>query len=213
MMNTITQYIHRPNNTELGKTGTHDNYILAVTQVKDNMADFMPPGSEIEFQDMSSELKWRLKSAQGREFRVNQLGVLYRKYEVEFGDEVILHKQTSEDSQKYYIGVKKVNAIGLSRLKQNHAFEVINRERSNIIIPILGNVDIDVNYKGEKRKLRIQYLEARRKRSDSQETTLMYNIYIDGVKHNQSLLLFTDDRGNKIKDYEKYEYHKITWEE
>ena len=84
----IIQYIHRPNSTELGIGNTHETYMLINSE--HDLSEVFPPGLEVSVGDSLSTHVYPIKSADGREFRVNQMGSLYRDYNVQPGDEVYL---------------------------------------------------------------------------------------------------------------------------
>ena len=50
-MTIIYQYMHRPNNTELGKGNTHETYLYIPTKV--DLTDMFPPGEEVTVYDLS----------------------------------------------------------------------------------------------------------------------------------------------------------------
>jgi hypothetical protein len=98
-MITITQYFHFPNNTELGKGNTHECYLLIPNSY--DLSHIFPSGEEVEVTDVSSERKYYLKSAYGREFRINQMGQFYRDYDVHMGDEIILTHVAGVNSRTF----------------------------------------------------------------------------------------------------------------
>ena len=49
-MTKIYQYIHRPNNTELGKGNTHETYLLISKDV--DLSHLFPPGQEVKVNDL-----------------------------------------------------------------------------------------------------------------------------------------------------------------
>lgn len=210
MMNTIIQYIHRPNNTELGKGNTHECYLFVKSEIDESVEELIPSGREVEFKDMQNDSKWRLKAAKGREFRINQMADLYRTYDVEYGDEVILHKHVINGETSRYASVKKVNAIGLYNLNKNGDFGVYNIDKC---AEIRHGIELKVLCDGEIHDLKISFLESRKKRFDSPSSSDIYRVYINEKLQTKSMLLFLRETGNYIEDYNKYEYHKITWEE
>lgn len=210
MMNTIIQYIHRPNNTELGKGNTHECYLLVKSEIDSSVEELTPSGREVEFKDMQSDSSWRLKASKGREFRINQMADLYRTYGVEYGDEVILHKHLINGETFRYVSVKSANAIGLYNMNRNGDFEVYNIDKCP---EIRNGIEFKVLYDGETKDLKIVFFESRRKRSDSPFSSDIYRVYINEELQTKSMLLFLREDGNYIEDYKKYEYHKITWEE
>ena len=52
-MTKITQYVHRPNSTELGLGNTHECYMLVGTDI--DMSDIFPPGEDVLVHDTVSD--------------------------------------------------------------------------------------------------------------------------------------------------------------
>ncbi len=208
-MNTIIQYIHRPNSTELGKGNTHECYLLASATIRNEISELMPINASIEFLGLEDNKRWVFRATGGREFRINQFSDIYSNYAVEYGDEIILQKHIVNESVKRYVGVKKMNAIGLIKFKPNK-YEIANHHKYS---GIEDGLELNVIYDGLSRRLQIRSIGFISKRDDSPDMTKAYEVYLDNVIQNKSFLLFIRGESNTIVDYNKYEYHKITWEE
>lgn len=176
-MITVTQYSHFPNNTELGKGNTHECYVLVPNRY--DLSNVFPSGMEVSVVDVHTQKTYLLKSAQGREFRINQLGQFYRDYDVHMGDEVTFTHIKGEIDEKIYISVRNYNRVVII-LGKNDA-EIINIERlkpfalgtsKNYKLPIVledgENVSVTINFK-----------EARAKRIDSPILTDFYSVQCD----------------------------------
>ena len=124
-MITVTQYTHFPNNTELGKGNTHECYILVPNRY--DLSNIFPTGVEVSVVDVNTQKTYLLKSALGREFRINQLGQFYRDHDVHMGDEIVFTHIKGENDEKVYISVHKYNRV-IINLGKNDA-EIINVER------------------------------------------------------------------------------------
>ena len=207
MKNTIIQYIHRPNNTELGKGNTHDCYLLITS--KSEAQEIINTGSDTVFTDLNNDKTWTFKATTGREFRITKMSDFYYENDVEYGDEIILQKHIVKGVTNRYVSIKKMNAIGLIRFK-SEKYEISNIEKCP---ELQGDIELDVIYNGNNKRLRIEYIGLTSKKITSPDQTETYKIYLDGNILNKTILLFIDETGNKIIDYNKYEYHKLTWEE
>ena len=82
----ITQYLHRPNTTELGMGNTHETYMLINKDY--DLSELFPVGQNVDVEDTDTHKVYHLKSANSREFRVNQMGEFYRDHGIQPGDEV-----------------------------------------------------------------------------------------------------------------------------
>ena len=105
----IIQYIHRPNKTELGQGNTHETYMLIDS--KTDVSDICPPGVEVLVTDPLKKRTYRLKSAKGNEFRVNQMGPIYRDYDIKPGDEIILTQYKKGEDVKNILSVNTYNRV------------------------------------------------------------------------------------------------------
>ena len=104
MANTrITQYIHRPNTTELGMGNTHETYMLVSSNM--DISSIFPTTIEVNVEDTTNHKTYSLKSTSGSEFRVNQMGELYRDHNVLPGDEIIITKIEKNGVSKNYVTV------------------------------------------------------------------------------------------------------------
>lgn len=206
-MTTITQYFHFPNNTELGKGNTHECYLL-VPHCYD-LTNIFPPGKEIEVTETHSSKKYYLKSSQGREFRINQMGLFYRDHDVHMGDEIIV---------THVEGIYSCTYIEISRhkrvvIRQSHnGAEIVNIERLSpnkrgelYEIPIIWN--------GQELSMTIQFKKALAKRNDSPDLTDYYIVKVgNNVLQNGSYLL-TLDKQNELSTYEKTSFRTFPFDE
>jgi len=179
MSNTrFIQYTHRPNATELGMGNTHETYMLISTDT--DLSSIFPPSTEIKVKDVYSGKRYTLKSADGREFRVNQMGELYRDYNVRPGDEIIISKIEKAEVSEVCVKVRQFQRVVL--MVGSNGTEIINIDR-------LGDYKVDeqifnisISDRGYSNILSISFRESRKKRQDSPNMTDYYDVNINGEK-------------------------------
>ena len=180
-MNRITQYIHRPNLTELGMGNTNDKYLVGPENI---LKDFFPEGNETTVFDENSDKEYILYSKiENNEFRVKKLSEVYDDYMMDPGDELIFTRHEYNGEIKISLRVNECDRIFLNQGKSEKGFlkdfEIINIERFpsvNINTPY----DTKYNYLGKEHHLEICFSEERLKRSDSPKTTVFYSVKYDG---------------------------------
>ena len=121
----ITQYTHRPNSTELGLGNTHECYMLVGTDF--DMSGIFPPGEGVSIYDALTRKRYILKSSNYREFRINQMGEIYRDYNVTPGDEIIISQIEKDKVCDLCFTVKKYHRVVL--LVKKGLAEIINIDR------------------------------------------------------------------------------------
>lgn len=177
MSNTkLIQYTHRPNMTELGMGNTHETYMLINTNT--DLSGIFPPSIEVKVRDAVSGKHYSLKSSDGREFRVNQMGDLYRDYNVHPGDEIVITKIENENTSDLCVNVIQYQRVVL--LVNSNGTEIVNIDRLNSYNLDNGIYQISVSDRGKQNILKISFKESRKKRSDSPNTTDFYTAQIDG---------------------------------
>ena len=210
MSNTkLTQYTHRPNVTELGKGNTHETYMSINTDT--DLSQIFPPSLEVKVRDIASGKKYTLKSTKGNEFRVNQMGELYRDYNVLPGDEIIITKIEKQDASDIYVNVKQyprvvffvgskgTEIININRLEKYH----VGNNVYNVSISDRGNIN----------QLSISFIESRKKRQDSPNTTDYYNVTINGEKLvNGTYYLTLGKSFSSLAMLPKAEYNEVSFD-
>ena len=177
MSNTkLTQYTHRPNTTELGMGNTHETYMLINTNT--DLSSIFPPSTEVRIRDIASGKHYLLKSAEGREFRVNQMGDLYRDYNVLPGDEIIITKVENESASDICVNIKKYQRVVL--LVGSNGTEIVNIDRLKNYNASNRTYRINIFDRGNQNTLVVSFKESRKKRSDSPNTTDYYTTEING---------------------------------
>lgn len=206
-MITITQYFHFPNNTELGKGNTHECYLLIPNSY--DLSKIFPSGEEIAVSDVSSNRKYYLKSAQGREFRINQMGQFYRDYDVHMGDEIIITHVEGAD-KRTYIDVDRHQRVVI---KQGHnGGEIINIDR---LAPYKkGNIyEIPIVWNEQELILNLQFKVSLAKRNDSPNLTDYYSVTLgNNVLQNGSYLLSIGEK-NELSSFEKTDLRVFPFDE
>lgn len=173
----ITQYTHRPNSTELGLGNTHECYMLVGTDF--DMSGIFPPGEGVSIYDALTRKRYILKSSNYREFRINQMGEIYRDYNVTPGDEIIISQIEKDKVCDLCFTVKKYHRVVL--LVKKGLAEIINIDRLKDFEQGDKKYGVNVYDKGRNDILNISFEGAKAKRADSPNMTDFYHVNIDGV--------------------------------
>lgn len=173
----ITQYTHRPNSTELGLGNTHECYMLVAADI--DMSGIFPPGESVSIYDALTRKEYVLKSSNYREFRINQMGDIYRDYNVIPGDEIVISQIEKDNVCDLCFTVKKYHRVVL--LVKKGLAEIINIDRLKAFEQGDKKYDVNVYDKGKNDILNISFDGAKAKRADSPNMTDFYHVSIDGV--------------------------------
>ena len=173
----ITQYTHRPNSTELGLGNTHECYMLVATDI--DMSGIFPPGESVSIYDALTRKEYVLKSSNYREFRINQMGDIYRDYNVIPGDEIVISQIEKDNVCDLCFTVKKHHRVVL--LVKKGLAEIINIDRLKAFEQGDKKYEVNVYDKGKNDILNISFDGAKAKRADSPNMTDFYHVSIDGV--------------------------------
>ncbi len=210
MSTKIQQYLHRPNQTELGLTGTHETYLSVSTSL--DLSSMFPSGEQQNVIDVSKNKVYSIMSVIDREFRINQMGEFYRDKKVRPGDEIILQKIIKSSGSSLFIDVNHFDRILFFKKKQGYSIANID-----LISPLSPNNpvhDIPVIWNKKRGNLRIQFVESSKKRKDSPEMTDFYKLSFDDIDITQKDLMLTLDlNNNKLSLFSKFEFHEINWED
>lgn len=173
----ITQYTHRPNSTELGLGNTHECYMLVATDI--DMSGIFPPGESVSIYDALTRKEYVLKSSNYREFRINQMGDIYRDYNVIPGDEIVISQIEKDNVCDLCFTVKKYHRVVV--LVKKGLAEIINIDRLKAFEQGDKKYEVNVYDKGKNDILNISFDGAKAKRADSPNMTDFYHVSIDGV--------------------------------
>lgn len=208
MSNTkLIQYTHRPNMTELGMGNTHETYMLINTDT--NLSGIFPPSIEVKVRDASGK-HYSLKSSDGREFRVNQMGELYRDYNVKPGDEIVITKIESENASDICVNIKQYQRVVL--LVGSNGTEIVNLDRLDSYS--IGNrtFRINVSDRGNQNTLEISFKESRKKRVDSPNMTDYYSVQIDEQALANGTYYLTLGSSSSLAMLPKSEYNVVQFD-
>lgn len=165
----IVQIIKQLNNTELGKGGTHDTYVLVPNEL-DITPIFEKPDVVYEFIDPVSGGNVKVRNTVGREKRIVGLGQYYRNQDLFAGDSVVFEKRTDGTDSHFLIRSIKLNKSIVFQ-KNKDGFEVLTPERLQMA-QRWGE--------GLTEKFNIMFLESIKKRNDSPVATDIYKITVGG---------------------------------
>lgn len=198
----IQQFIKSLNNTEIGKGGTHECYVLVSKKVENIENIFDPSNHRPTLINLKNGgIVDSVHITSGREFRINGLGDFYRSNDVSAGDEIIFERHDDGIKTEFFININtKKNTIIFQ--KNSRGFEVLNSDR---LKPLLYNniYQVQVNYNGRLGSFKVEFKESAKKRSDSPSATDFYYISFNGqnilndLKSNE-YLEFSNSSTNKI---------------
>lgn len=209
-MTKITQYVHRPNSTELGLGNTHECYMLVGTEI--DMSDIFPPGEDVLVHDAVSQKEYTLKSSNYREFRINQMGDIYRDYEVVSGDEIVINQIKKNDCSDLSFTVKNYYRVVL--LVRKGVAEITNIERLKPYEKGINKYEVNIYDRGKQDILQISFNGAKQKRADSPNTTDYYNVNINGERMpNGTYYLTLSAEKNILANLPKSDFNTIEFDD
>lgn len=172
-MKTI-QIIKKVNNTEVGKGGTHETYILVPQEL--DVSEFFPEADQkVVFHDPIKDENEEIRLTIGREKRIVGFGPFYRNYDASAGDEIVLQKVVSKNSTVHKIYCKKhLNSLVIQKVKDG--FEILTPERQNLI-----NDTTVTTIGGERVPLTLQFQASTKKRNDSPTETKIFDLLVNGI--------------------------------
>lgn len=165
----VVQIVKKLNNTELGKGGTHDTYVLIPSNL-DVTDVFNERNKPIEFIDKYTGEKVTVRNTEGREKRIVGLGKYYSNNDLVAGDEIIFEKQIIPSKSRYFIYTKKYTD-NLVIQKSKYGFEILTLKKLN---NFKNNVSLT------NKEVEIVFLQSEKKRNDSPKKTDFYDIKISG---------------------------------
>lgn len=214
----ITQYIHRPNATEIGLGNTHECYMLVGTDV--DMSDIFPLGTDVSIHDAISSKEYTLKSSNVREFRINQMGDIYRDYNVTPGDEILISHIMKNGFSELCFTVNKLNRVVLfvknetKNGETKRVAEIVNIDRLKPFEKGLKNYEINVYNRGKQDLLKISFDGAKAKREDSPNLTDYYLVQnIDNKMPSGTYYLTLNTDGNTLAKLPKSDFNTIEFDD
>lgn len=200
----IVQIIKKLNNTELGKGGTHDTYVLIPNDL--DVTDIFEQSVPMNFVDKYSGEIVTVRNTVGREKRIVGLGQYYRNMDLSAGDEIIFEKEEQLDETKLIVYTKKyTDSIVIQKSK--YGFEILTPDRTERFKEMVAMMDVDIQ---------INFRTSEKKRNDSPEETDFYDVEIDGKslldKFSGKELVELSVRDNKVSVSSFYGWKKYIFE-
>ena len=210
----IQQFIKTLNNTEIGKGGTHECYVLVSRKVSGIDKIFDSNNLRPRFLNLKNGgVVDRVHITKGREFRINGLGDFYRANNVNAGDEIIFERRDSEDEVEFFLNLRvKTNIITFQ--KSSKGIVVLNIDRLSPKL-VNGSYSLLANYLGKSSNVIIQFKESLLMRSDSPSKTDFYIITVDGIdvssdlKNNEYLQLNFSQNFNYLKKIVVWKHYQF----
>ena len=171
----VQQFIKSLNNTEIGKGGTHECYVLVSKKVENIRNIFDPDNHRPTFINLKNGGTIdSIHITSGREFRINGLGDFYRNNNVNAGDEIVFERRDEDAKTEFFINLNtKKNTIIFQ--KNSRGFEVLNSDRLELLMTANRYQD-KVSYNDSFGLLEIKFKESAKKRADSPYETNFYSI-------------------------------------
>jgi hypothetical protein len=180
----IQQFIKSLNNTELGKSGTNETYVLVSKNVKGIETLFDSHNRKPSLINLKNGgVVSTVHITEGGEFRINGLGDFYRSNNASAGDEIIFERR----GDQFFINLHTKTSTIIFQ-KNSKGFEVLNIDR------LKGSSFYNVHYNGQLGKLDIDFKISDKKRSDSPNKTDFYTLRYNNI-----------DLQNSIKSNEYFE--------
>ena len=153
-----------------------------------------------------------LKSAKGSEFRINQMGPIYRDHQVMPGDEIVITHYDVEGEKRNILTVNNYDRICLSA--NGNRTEIVNLERLQDYLQGENTYALKAEVEGVLRNIAIVFLESKKKRSDSPTETDYYTVTIDGsLLANGKYYLTIKDVNTLTPSSSKSEFNKVILDE
>lgn len=201
----VREYRHRPNKTELGQGNTNETYLHISRDI--DLSAIFPVGKEVSVEDVNNQKKYLLKSSNyRREFRINQMGSIYRDYTVVPGDEILIRDIGINGTHKTYISVEKFNRVVL--VVDRNGAEVLNEDllEGLKVDDSSREYHINISNGDQTHALSIKFAERRKKRDDSPNETDFFEVKKDNVILDNGTYYLTLDGDISLCKLDKYEY-------
>lgn len=210
----VQQLIKTLNNTEIGKGGTHECYVLVSKKAQNIQNIFDSANLQPTFINLKNgSTVNNVHITSGREFRINGLGDFYRENNVNAGDEIIFERQDSGSKTEFFININtKENTIIFQ--KNRRGFEVLNIDRLDPLLSANKYQD-EVLYNGISGLLEIDFKKSAKKRSDSPVETDFYSLSFNGrdilndLKNNEYLELINSASTKNLKKVVVWQEYSI----
>lgn len=160
-------------------------------------------GIEVKILDNSTKKTYTLKSAIGREFRVNQMGDIYRDYNVMPGDEIVFTMISSSQGTNIYLQVKCYTRVVFCVSEKG--CEISNISRLNNFKS--GDAyRLQIKHSDGLKNVRIALSGSQKKRSDSPTETDFYEVSVDEKPLSKGQYLLDLGQENTLRSYTKWKF-------
>jgi hypothetical protein len=177
-----------------------------------DMSDIFPPGEDVLVHDTVSQKEYTLKSSNYREFRINQMGEIYRDYKVAPGDEIVINQIKKNDCSDISFTVKNYHRVVL--LVRKGVAEITNIERLKPYEKDINKYEVNIYDRGKQDILQISFNGAKQKRADSPNTTDYYNVNINGERMpNGTYYLTLSAEKNVLANLPKSDFNTIEFDD
>lgn len=181
----LRQYIHQLNNSELGKTGTHETYV-SVPRGMAGKLEFIPGGAfQVKYKQNSCFYTLSFKKCKNGELRLTGLGEIYRLSGANAGD-LFLFNVTDNCFEVDFVHRTNLIVFGA----QGDMFECRNEDRISTIL----DRELQCYFGGMKTSISIMFNKKMKPRSDSKREVNVYEIRVNGSRfstsRNQSMNLY-----------------------
>jgi hypothetical protein len=196
--------------TELGLGNTHETYLLVDT--KTDMSKVFPPGKDVTVEDPITGKSYVLKSSKSSEFRINQMGPIYRDYNIKPGDEIIITHYETDGDIRNIISVN--NFARVCFITNGNSTEIINFDRLQGFLQSDNSYSLKASVDGIDKNIKIVFLESKKKRADSPNETNYYKVTLDDVQlPNGKYYLTVTDPFSLTPSLPKSEYNQVILDE
>lgn len=170
--------------------------------------------------DAISSKEYTLKSSNVREFRINQMGDIYRDYNVTPGDEILISHIMKNGFSELCFTVNKLNRVVLfvknetKNGETKRVAEIVNIDRLKPFEKGLKNYEINVYNRGKQDLLKISFDGAKAKRDDSPNLTDYYLVQnIDNKMPSGTYYLTLNTDGNTLAKLPKSDFNTIVFDD
>lgn len=168
-----TKFIKILNETEVGRTGTNDTYILI--SMSQDVSDIFPSiDTDYNFIDKETQNRFSLRRTSGRENRITKLGTYYRFKEARGASRICLELIQYKNGQIIRF-IDIINPISMYlQYNINHGFKILN-EHDNILETKQQLID----YKGNLKDIHLTFSKSIYPRTNSKNSTDYYELIVN----------------------------------
>ena len=213
----VQQFIKKLNNTELGRTGIHENYVLVPQSV--DLSTFFDAThlNPIFYDRRSGTVVDYIRYTSDRENRIVGLGQYYRINKADAGDKILFERSDSHNDTKFYIDLIKYENLILFQ-KMSKGFEVLNPDRLQPKL-VHGYFALTSKLNGDPCELEIRFKGSFKKREDSPIYTDFYDLTANGINimnnysHNELIELSISQSTSCLNQVLIWQKYYFKWED